>query len=96
LSREGERIEAPQADLPLQVGDAVMVLGTPGGLADLTSTVHNSADVEYLATGVRVPRTLVFRALRRLRRGGPGASGPDSPGPGGAPAGQADGEQPRP
>ena len=96
LSREGERIEAPQADLPLQVGDIVMVLGTPGGLADLTSTVHNSADVEYLATGVRVPRTLVFRALRRLRRGGPGAPGPDSPGPGGAPAAQADGEQPRP
>ena len=68
LARGDQRIEAPADDVPLRRGDTVMVLGTPGGLADLTSTVQNEADVEFLATGVRVPRTWVFRALSPAHR----------------------------
>ncbi|WP_462419011.1 NAD-binding protein [Kytococcus sp. Marseille-QA3725] len=78
-SRDGQKTVAPGPETVLRPGDGLMVLGTAEGLSDLTSTVYNDADVEYLATGVHVPRTWVFRVLSghgRRRRHRP-RRGPD-------------------
>lgn len=69
-ARGTQRTVSPGDDLQLRAGDTLMVLGTPAGLDQLTATLYDDADVEYLATGARVPRTWIFRLLshRTIRR----------------------------
>ncbi|WP_141494534.1 potassium channel protein [Kytococcus schroeteri] len=65
--RGRERTAAPAPGTSLHLGDSLLVLGTAEGLGELTSTLYSDADVEKLATGVHVPHTWVFRALRGRR-----------------------------
>ena len=68
LVRGGEHLFAPAEDTALALGDQVLLLGKPEGLAQVSEVCHYPATVEYLATGRDVPLTWVWRRLAARRR----------------------------
>jgi len=68
LIRDGEPRYLPDEDIPLALGDRILLLGKSAGLSQLGEICHYPATVEYLATGRDVPLTWVWRRLTARRR----------------------------
>jgi Trk K+ transport system NAD-binding subunit len=68
LVRDGAPQFMPPEDTSLALGDQVLLLGKPGGLAQVREICHYPATVEYLATGHDVPLTWVWAKLTARRR----------------------------
>ncbi len=63
LIRGGESRLMPDENTPLALDDQVLLVGKPGGLAQVREVLHYSSTVEYLATGNEVPLTWVWSKL---------------------------------
>ena len=68
LIRNGEARFMPHEDTPLALGDQVLLVGKPAGLAQVREICHYPATVEYLATGRDVPLTWAWGKLTARRR----------------------------
>lgn len=68
LIRNGESRFMPHEDTPLALGDQVLLVGKPAGLAQVREICHYPATVEYLATGRDVPLTWAWGKLTARRR----------------------------
>lgn len=68
LVRANEPQFMPSEDTPLAVDDQVLLLGKPGGLAQVREICHYPATVEYLATGRDVPLTWAWTKLTARQR----------------------------
>ena len=67
MARGGEDILTPPDDLPLQLGDVLLIAGRSVAFDDLDELLRQDATVEFVATGEYPDATLVWRALRRWR-----------------------------
>ncbi len=65
IARDGGEILSPSDETTLQVGDKVLVVGTPRGVADVRATLYYPATVEYVVTGSHVPTTWLWRKFGR-------------------------------
>ena len=70
LIRDGEHHFMPPEDTPLALGDQVLLVGKPGGLAIAREIRHYPATVEYVATGNDAPLTWAWSRLTARRRAG--------------------------
>ena len=68
LIRNGEHIYAPDDTMTVTPDDQVLVVGHHWGLEALVQTQFSDASAEYIATGVQVPETWVWRRLNRSKR----------------------------
>ena len=68
LVRDGEPQFMPAEDTALALEDQVLLVGKPGGLAQVSEICHYPATVEYLATGREVPLTWVWTKLTARSR----------------------------
>lgn len=70
LNRSGVRHYLPDESMPLQIGDHLVMTGRRRAHAAMDVTLYDDVVVEYLATGVQLPTTWVWRTLynRRHRR----------------------------
>lgn len=68
LLRDGETVFTPGEDTLLRSGDEILLVGKPWGLAHVAEICHYPTTVEYLATGLEVPSTWVWRQLTARRR----------------------------
>ena len=69
LTRGDATVQLPDADLPLETGDELLLFSAPGGLGRLREVLFNDASVEYAATGRRMPATWIWRQLSRRSAG---------------------------
>lgn len=70
LVRGDQRTYLPGPDTTLEIGDHLLVVGTPRGFDTLADALHYDHTLEYLVSGHAIPSTWVGRLLRRsLRRG---------------------------
>lgn len=67
LRRAGETVYLPEVDEPLRVGDELGVVTRSLGRDLLRQSLNYDSVVEYLATGVHVPDTWLWRALSPTR-----------------------------
>ncbi|MFZ1285803.1 MAG: NAD-binding protein [Candidatus Phosphoribacter sp.] len=58
----------PTRDFELAPGDRILLAGRTVALGELTATLYYDSTVEYLATGVNIPSTWVWRVLTARRR----------------------------
>lgn len=63
LLRDDDVIQEPDPETPLRAGDRVLLFTGPGGRARVRDLVFSDAQVEYVATGRRVPETWIWRML---------------------------------
>jgi len=68
LIRDGTPHFMPAEDTPLAVDDQVLLVGKPGGLAQVREILFYPSTVEYVVTGRDVPLTWVWRTLSARRR----------------------------
>lgn len=68
LIRDGEPRFMPDEDTPVAVDDQILLVGKPGGLAQVREVLHYPSTTEYLATGREVPLTWVWGKLTARRR----------------------------
>jgi Trk K+ transport system NAD-binding subunit len=74
--RDGAPVFMPGPDTILALGDQVLLVGNPDGLAQVREIRHYPTTVEYLATGRDVPLTWVWARLTGLTRRRDGAARP--------------------
>ncbi|WP_313674596.1 NAD-binding protein [Mycolicibacterium sp.] len=67
LIRDGKPHFMPAEDTPLAVDDQVLMVGKPGGLAEVREILHYPSTVEYVVTGRDVPLTWAWGKLTRRR-----------------------------
>ena len=70
LIRDGEHVFMPPEDTPLALGDQVLLVGKPSGLALSREIRHYPGTVEYLATGRDAPLTWAWSRITARRRAG--------------------------
>ena len=63
LRRSGEQIHLPADDEPLEFGDDLLVLGSVDEFDHLGGALYYDHIVEYVATGVVVPQTSLWRLV---------------------------------
>ncbi|MBK5931001.1 NAD-binding protein [Halochromatium salexigens] len=63
--RAGEHRPLPRLDQPLRVGDRLLLCGQLGARDWMQWTLNNPDVLTYVVTGVKLPRGLVWRWLRR-------------------------------
>lgn len=68
LIRDGEHIYAPDDSMTVTPNDQVLVVGHNWGLEALVQTQFSDAAAEYIATGVQVPETWLWRRLKKGQR----------------------------
>ncbi len=63
--RAGEHRPLPSLEQPLRMGDRLLLCGRPGARDWMQWTLNNPDVLTYVVTGVKQPRGLVWRWLRR-------------------------------
>lgn len=65
LIRDDEYIYAPSESTTITADDQLLVVGDQFGIASLTETMYSDSAAEYVATGVRVPETWLWRQFSK-------------------------------